>query len=210
MAMTKRERLAEFNREQIISAAKSLFETRGIFGTTVDDIALKADCSKSTLYVYFKGKNEIYHHILCEGLVLLRDRLKAAVRKKTDFEESFYAVCRALTEFQREYPLYFEGFMNGISTDEDDFERSPVLRDIYVLSEELNVIMSEIILKGMEADKLRPELDPMTTIFMLWASLCGIIRMAGQKEKYFRDKFRLKKQKYLDYSFRMLLNAIKA
>lgn len=210
MAITKRDRLTEFNRGQIISAAKTLFEALGIAGTTVDDIALKAGCSKSTLYVYFKSKAEIYYHILCEGMVLLRDRLKAAVRRKTGFEESFYGLCRALTEFQREYPLYFEGFMGGISTDEEDFEKSLILRDIYVVSEELNVIMSEILLKGMEEGALRSDLDPITTIFTLWASLCGIIRMAGQKEKYFRDKFRLKKQKYLDDSFRMLLNAIKA
>ena len=51
--MTKRERLAAFNKGNILSAAQALFTQKGVAQTTVDDIAKAADCSKSTLYVYF-------------------------------------------------------------------------------------------------------------------------------------------------------------
>lgn len=210
MAVIKRDKLTELNRSCILAAAKTLFETSGITLTTVDDIAKKADCSKSTVYVYFRSKDEIFQHILYESLGMLRDRFKAALRKKTGFEERYFAICRTLTDFQQDYPLYFEYLMGEISADEDEFERIPVLRDLYVVSEELNVVMSDMLMKGLEEGCLRTDLDPISAMFTLWAGICGVIQMAGQKEKYFRDKLRLKKQKFLDSSFRMLLNSIKA
>ncbi|NLT15386.1 MAG: TetR/AcrR family transcriptional regulator [Clostridiales bacterium] len=208
--MTKHERLTEFNRGNILSAAKSLFEANGFSRTTMDNIADKADCSKSTLYSYFVSKEEIYNHILFDRMVLLRDRFRSAIRKKAGFEEAYNAVCRTLTDFQREYPLYFGGILGEIGMDEGEFEKQPVLRDIYVVGEEINVILSEMIMNGVESGFLRSDLDPILSVYTLWASLCGIIKTAEQKDQYFRDKLRLTKQKFRDYGFRMLLNALRA
>ncbi len=210
MELSKREKLAEFNRVNILSAARVLFEENGIRQTTMDDIAAKAGCSKSTVYVYFRSKVEIYQHILFERMVMLRDRFKTALRKKTGFDESFFAVCRVLTDFQREFPMYFSSIMGDISVDEEEFEKTPILREVYVVSEDLNVILSEMLMAGMESGRLRHDLDLIATIFTLWAALGGIIKMAEQKERYFREKLRLSKRKYLDYSFKMLLYAMKA
>lgn len=207
--MTKREKLTEFNRGNILNAAKTLFETNGYSQTTMDDIAVKAGCSKSTVYAYFVSKDEIFNHILYERMVLLRDRFRSAVRKKAGFEEAYNAVCRTLTDFQREYPLYFSGILGETGIDEDEFEKQPILRDIYVVGEEINVILSEMIISGTESGFLRPDLDPILTVYTLWAGLCGIINMAERKDKYFRDKLRLTKQKFRDYGFRMLLNSMK-
>ncbi|SHI20819.1 transcriptional regulator, TetR family [Sporobacter termitidis DSM 10068] len=209
MAGGKREMLTEFNRGNIMNAAKILFETRGVAGTTMDDIAKKADYSKSTIYIYFKSKDEIYHRILLESMVLLRDRLMAAVRAGAGFEENYFSICRELTGFQREYPLYFNSISDEISVDEEDFERYPVLRDIYNVGEEINGVLSALLIKGMEGGGLRAGLKPVPTILTMWASLCGVIKMAGQKEKYLK-KLQINKREYLDDSFRMLLNSLKA
>jgi AcrR family transcriptional regulator len=209
MSLSKRDKLTEFNRGNIINAAKALFEANGVRQTTMDAIAKKAGYSKSTIYIYFKSKDELYNHILFERMVLLRDRFKAAIKKKAGFDENFLAIGRVLTDFRREYSLYFSSIMGEISVDEEEFEKCPILRDVYVVSEDLNVILSDMIIGGMESGILRPDLDPISTIFTLWAGLCGIIKMAEQKERYFRDKLRLSKRKYLDYSFKMLLNSVK-
>jgi AcrR family transcriptional regulator len=75
----KKEALIQFNKEHILASAKKLFETRGIILTTVDEIAKEADCSKSTLYVYFKGKDDILNHIILEQMLLLKDTLKDSI-----------------------------------------------------------------------------------------------------------------------------------
>jgi AcrR family transcriptional regulator len=210
MEANKRDKLTEFNRVNILNAARVLFEADGIRQTAVDDIAKKAGCSKSTIYIYFRSKDEIYRHLLFERMVLLRDRLRTAIRKKAGFEENYFALCRVLADFQRDYPLYFDSLMGEISADEEEFEKTPILRELYVVSEELNVLLSDMITGGMESGVLRPDLDPISTIFTLWAAFGGVIKMAEQKDRYFRDKLHLSKKKYLENSFRLLLHAMKA
>ena len=80
----KKESLTRFNRENIIQSARALFESRGIEKTTVDDIAKEADCSKSTLYVYFKSKEEILQTILLEQMEQLLSLLKENIEKEEE------------------------------------------------------------------------------------------------------------------------------
>ena len=58
MGARKKLALEQFNRDNILTAARELFETKGVQDTTMDDIALQADYSKSTIYVYFRSKEE--------------------------------------------------------------------------------------------------------------------------------------------------------
>jgi len=206
---SKRDKLTEFNRANIIAAAKTLFEQRGVDQTTMDDVAREADYSKSTIYVYFKSKEEIYYHIVEESMEMLRDRLQSAITLHQSAEGCFYAICGELTVFQQEFPLYFDSILGEISVDEADFERCPVLRDIYLVGEEINASIAAMLKRGMDSGELRTDLQPIPTIFTLWASLCGIIRMAHMKQKYFRDKLGVTRQEYLDYSFGMLLRSLK-
>lgn len=209
MAQGKRDRLAEFNRANILAAAGRLFGQRGVEQTTVDDIAREADYSKSTIYVYFKSKEEIYFYIVLESMDMLKTRLESAIAAHEDFGAAFFAICAELTEFQREYPLYFDSILGEISVDEADFGRCPVLREIYGVGEEINAAIFSMLNRGIASGHLRADLQPAPTLFMLWASICGIVRMARQKEKYFEEKLGMKRQEYLDTSFGMLLRALK-
>jgi AcrR family transcriptional regulator len=206
---TKRNKLTEFNRGNILEAAKRLFEANGVGATTMDDIAKEADYSKSTIYVYFKSKEEIYYTLIHESMAVLQERLKTALEERKRFEEAYFAICGILADFPREHPLYFEGMAGEISVDEQDFERCPVLRDIYDTGEQTNAMMAEAVRRGMETGYLRADLKPLPAILTLWASLCGVIRTAEQKEKYFCDKLGISKREYLDYGFRMLLVTIR-
>jgi AcrR family transcriptional regulator len=80
MGKNKRDKLTEFNRSIILEAAKTLFEADGAGQTTMDDIAKQADMSKSTIYVYFRSKDEIYYSLIFESMLLLKEKLDAAVK----------------------------------------------------------------------------------------------------------------------------------
>lgn len=209
MGQSKRDKLTEFNRNNILNAAKELFEKKGILQTTMDDIAKKAEYSKSTIYVYFKSKDEIYNHIIFESMQMLKDRLSEAVTKNVSFKELFFSICRNLEQFQQEYPLYFDSILNEISIDEEGFKQYPVLREIYRTGEEMNEVLLNMIEKGIADGDLRPDMRPIPTIFMLWASLGGIIKMAEQKKHYFEEKLQLSKQIYLEHSYQMLFEGLK-
>lgn len=210
MSQSKRDKLTEFNRGNILEAAKKLFEASGAAQTTMDDIAKEADYSKSTIYVYFRSKEEIYYSLIFDSMALLKANIQAIAAERKGFEDTYFAICDMLVRFQTEHPLYFEGMSEEISVDEEDFARCPVLRDIYAAGEETNGLLANIVRLGMESGYLRADLKPTPAILTLWASLCGVIRMAEQKEKYFNEKLGISKQDYLGYSFDMLLKCLKA
>jgi len=55
---------AEKKRQQIIDAARSCFAQFGYERTTLDDIGLKMGLNKSSLYYYFKNKEDIYTEVV--------------------------------------------------------------------------------------------------------------------------------------------------
>ncbi len=56
---TRKERKRQLVRNAILSAAASLFESKGYDESSVDDIASKADVAKRTLYTFFESKEQI-------------------------------------------------------------------------------------------------------------------------------------------------------
>ena len=62
----KKPKLVEYNRKNILDEARKLFLAGGVEKTSMDEIASAAECSKATIYAYFKSKEEIYYSIVLE------------------------------------------------------------------------------------------------------------------------------------------------
>lgn len=62
----------------ILMAAKELFLAKGFEATTLRNIAEKIEFSPSTIYQYFKDKNEIFYTIHAEAFSELLKRFKAS------------------------------------------------------------------------------------------------------------------------------------
>ncbi len=206
MGRNKKDSLTAFHKSSIIDAAKELFQTKGFDGTSMDDIAKKADYSKSTIYVYFESKDEIYHSILCEYMALLRDTLDSTIRSTEEFEECYFALCKNIAEFQEKYPAFYEGLLGQI--DVPGREPNHVIEEIYRVGEEINRIIGSLLQRGIDGDFIRTDIEILPTVFYLWSAISGIVSMAGKKKQYFQARMGLNKQDYLDYSFRTLLRSI--
>ncbi|BDZ71779.1 TetR/AcrR family transcriptional regulator [Methanobacterium petrolearium] len=68
-------------RKNIIDTAEELFFKRGYENITMADIAEGAELARSTLYLYFKNKKEIYLAISFRSTELLNKMLKKIMRK---------------------------------------------------------------------------------------------------------------------------------
>ena len=81
--------------EQIADAAMRLFARYGFKRTAVDDIAKEARIAKATIYLHFKGKDDIFR----ATLLLLGQRVDSLCRDvmemKTPFAERLMALLRA-------------------------------------------------------------------------------------------------------------------
>lgn len=205
----KKEKLIRFNQQNILDAAQKLFVQKGVRQTTMDDIAKAADYSKSTIYVYFKSKEEIYHYIIYEHMCRLKDMTLDCVEKNGTFEECYHEICSGLVNYYEQYPLYFVSIMGNISVDEQDLQESEILRQIYNVGEEINDIMAGLFEKGMKENYLCKGVDILPAVFTLWASLGSLITMAYEKEAYLLKRMHMDRTAFLRYGFQLLLDSVK-
>jgi AcrR family transcriptional regulator len=78
-------------RDEIISAAQKLFQQYGLQKTTMEDIARTMGKGKSTLYYYYKSKEEIFDAVVRCEMNEVYQASKLAVQKKDSASEKLKA-----------------------------------------------------------------------------------------------------------------------
>src|SRR5262245_13643352 len=63
LELSRRERKKEETKERIVKAALKLFRQNGLEGTTVDEIAERADVAKGTFFNYFPRKESVLSYL---------------------------------------------------------------------------------------------------------------------------------------------------
>ena len=208
MARKKKESLAVFNKTAILRTANELFMQNGIAKTTMDDIAKSADYSKSTIYVYFKSKNDILNHLIHDGMVSLQLKIKELADAHRKFEDFFFAVCNLIVKMHDTYPVYFEGMTGRIHVTDEDFANDPVLKSIYKSGEATNEIMLGKIQKGIDDGTIAKDTNQIESMMILWFSICGIIEKASLKTEYITYRLHKSREELMQYGFRLLFRMI--
>jgi AcrR family transcriptional regulator len=95
-----REREKTERRRAILGCARDLILSQGVERVSMEDIARKAELSKATLYLYFHGKELIFHEICEESARIFLDHFKS-------FLEAGYTGIKALKYFWSSYVKLF-------------------------------------------------------------------------------------------------------
>lgn len=196
------------HRENIVSAASTLFMEKGIAATSMDDIAKAAGYSKATLYVYFENKEEIVGILALNSMKKLYDYISSALIQHETTKARYDFICRGLVQYQEEFPFYFKMVLDKINIDFESKEYLPEERETYQIGEEINEKIKNFLLSGMEKGDLRNDLDIMPAIFNFWGMLSGIIQLASNKEEYIKKSMGLSKIKFLEYGFSLVYHSI--
>jgi len=206
--VAKKAALEQFHRDTISAVADRLFMEKGIEKTTMDDIAKEAEYSKATLYVYFKSKDEIFHYITLKGMTLLHERFTKVLQTNEGAIDQYMSICEVLGEFCKEYPLYFKSMLETIASDTESREKSETLEAIYQTGEMLNGDIEGLIQKGVREDVFKKDLPCFTTGMVFWASLSGIVSLAGNKQGYISQRTGMNREDFMDFGFKMILQSI--
>lgn len=208
MSGNKKEALADFNRQRICETAERLFCERGFARVTVDDIAKEADYSKSTIYAYFKSKEDIYNHIVHANMTRLRDDIQQCAEMPGSVKACYLAICGRIAAFSEQNPIYLETICGDIGVEQQDFDEFPILREIYEVGEQIDLSVTALLQRGIKSGDVREDIDPLQTTFTLWAGICGVIMLAHNKERYLIKGLKTTRCKFLDDSFATLWNAV--
>lgn len=196
------------HRENIVSAASTLFMERGIAATSMDDIAKAAGYSKATLYVYFENKEEIVSILVLNSMKKLYDYISSALIQHKTTKARYDFICRGLVQYQEEFPFYFKMVLDKINIDFESKDHLPEERETYQIGEEINEKIKNFLLSGMEKGDLRGDLEIMPAIFNFWGMIAGIIQLAANKEEYIKKSMGLSKIKFLEYGFSLVYHSI--
>ena len=72
------------NRESILKIAREIFSKYGYKKTTLDDIANAVRKGKSSLYYYFKSKEDLFHAVIMKEVEILGYELEIVINRNTD------------------------------------------------------------------------------------------------------------------------------
>jgi AcrR family transcriptional regulator len=123
-------------RELILSAAKKLFSRFGLEKTTMEDIARAAGKGKSSLYYYFKSKEEVYAEVIRKEIAGLKTIIRKAIDEEDDPYNKFtrfvdtrlnYLNEKAdqYTTIRDEYLKHYQ-FIQYLTADYSDWEMSTI------------------------------------------------------------------------------------
>jgi AcrR family transcriptional regulator len=102
-------------KEHILVEAERLFAHFGIKKTTMNDIAQKTRMSKSTLYYYFKSKEEVFSEVIKKDSIQYKDKLNQAITEGETPQEKIrnYVVTRMvhLKELSNYYSTLTEEYL---------------------------------------------------------------------------------------------------
>lgn len=187
------------HRERIATAASELFKEHGTTKVTVNDIAKKAGYSKATLYTYFENKDEIVSYLALKSMSLLKDEIiKNTDESKTD-KENFLGICKGLLKYYQKYPMYFDFAQDTINVDfsENKFYNTDL--DTYIVGQEISAYIKKLFKLGDEA---------FITTFAMWGSLCGVIKLAANKEAFIKKETSKSKEAFLSDVFNILYKVV--
>ncbi len=72
------------NRENILKIAREIFSKYGYKKTTLDDIANAVRKGKSSLYYYFKSKEDLFQAVIMKEVEILAYELEIVINRNTD------------------------------------------------------------------------------------------------------------------------------
>ncbi|HEY9488202.1 MAG TPA: TetR/AcrR family transcriptional regulator [Chryseosolibacter sp.] len=108
MTITQRkERQKEELRGKILQAARELFMHKGYEETSIRNIAEKIEYSPTTIYLYFKDKDEIFYALHQEGFILLNQYFRPLAHVAEPFER-LKAISKAYISFAMENGEFYD------------------------------------------------------------------------------------------------------
>lgn len=86
-------------KEAIITAASELFSRFGLEKTTMSDIARASGKGKSSLYYYFKSKEQVFAEVIREEIIGLKVSIKRSITDVDDPIDRFRAFFRSRLKY---------------------------------------------------------------------------------------------------------------
>jgi TetR/AcrR family transcriptional regulator, cholesterol catabolism regulator len=161
----RRERHKQQTRERIIAAAAASFAEQGFDGTTVDDIAERADVARATVFNYFSDKQELLRAYLGQRGTRLRALLTDEAAREQDSAARLARLLDTLAAFNTGNEPEWRAVLGAWRQ----------MRDPYGEGAPTAEVFSEVIAAGQAAGDFTADADPRAAALLLFDTYIGIV-----------------------------------
>ena len=172
--------------EQILLAAKQLFQVLGFRKVTMDDVAKAIGKGRSSLYYYYKSKEEILEAVIDIEIKEMLTAMTKAISKATTAEQKIHLFCLTKLQILRERRTFYNAIENSMDADEmSNYNKAK--QDIHKrLMKQEGTILNEVLVEGVIKGELRTmtKKEQDNIIYILLSTLRGL-----KREMVFDDDF---------------------
>jgi AcrR family transcriptional regulator len=163
---------------QLLQAAKQLFQLHGFRRVTIDDIAKAIGKARSSLYYYYKTKEEILDAVIAAEISELMSAIAAAVGQAPSTEEKIEAFFLTKLQTILEKRVFFNALDEGMDASELSSHQKTRLAVHQQIWQQEGALLSQIITEGTRRGELTKlsHKDQENLVFALLSSLHGIKR----------------------------------
>lgn len=168
----------EIIREEVITAAQQLFQRYGFAKTTMEDIAKAMGRGKSTLYYYYKSKDDIFKDVIIhETNEVLTAVLEVCEQNGTAQEKLFRYISTLLNKIRTTVSLY-EVMKKEFMEEGSACMHQPSLNEALLgFDEKQKTLLKSILLLGVQnkefSERIGNDLDLVAEV--IYVSLGGFI-----------------------------------
>ena len=171
----RKKREKEERRDLILRTAKRLFFDEGFQSVTVEKIAREAELAKGSIYLHFRGKEEIYTQILLQDIDAFYQQITSLVSERTSSESRLVRLAHIYAAlFLRDRELFrilmnFQLYPDRLNLPDDLHRR-------LIASMKKNVdVVEKIFAQGGQAGEFNSRMASFYCRNAFWGMLNGII-----------------------------------
>lgn len=166
----------------ILSAARKVFSHKGFNSATMEEIAMEAELSPGTLYLYFKNKEELHTSLSIEILKYLTDEIQKVASMDVTVEDKIDQFCEVFVkvyEYDSNILINLFHLQSGETLGNLSGE---ILRQIKIYSAMAHGALTDVIKQGIKSGVFVDE-NPVALADILWASYGGIVLWVDSKRR---------------------------
>ena len=167
--------------ELILKGALEVFKSKGIEGSTMDEIAIQSGFGKATLYYYFKSKEDVFSAILTSGWQKIWSDLEPIIAPEhSSPRETFINVLLKIAENVRSHPGLYEFLFNvpkQVSFETTDWKK---------YQDRIYSVIFTLIEDGIKVGEF-PDTKPKVLFKALGGLFMGLVLMGNDKKVSKKD-----------------------
>ncbi|MEO8773900.1 MAG: TetR/AcrR family transcriptional regulator [Gelidibacter sp.] len=143
--------------QQILDAAKNVFQSKGMDGARMQEIADKAGINKAMLHYYYRSKQLLFEAVFKNAFALLAPQLNIILNDDSSIEDKIRSFTFDYTSFMMKHPYLPNFIINELNRNENfiiKLKENSGFPNLEKFKAKVNTEISQGILNPIDAEQL--------------------------------------------------------